>query len=279
MRAAAATPKMPGLPAKTAGRPCVNVLLTILRPIQSAGVNCRLPVSVAVGKCPSFRLVGRSFLAFVLTPEPPFDQWLRDFDLWIERSEGVFCERPVVLDLSKLSLDSALATDLLMKMRVRDIRVIAVEGIDPAWLGPNLSPLQGGNGMTRIVEMPQAPQGEPPPPQRAPVASLLIDAPVRSGQSVFYPQGDVTITGSLASGAEVAAGGSIHVYGSLRGRAIAGSMGNRQARIFCRSLDAELLAIAGLYRTADDLGAEVLNRDAEVWLDGSIMRIRPQGQV
>ena len=63
----------------------------------------------------------------------------------------------------------------------------------------------------------------------------------------------MTVVGSVASGAEVVAGGSIHVYGTLRGRAIAGSTGNADARIFCRKLEAELLAIDGLYRTADDM--------------------------
>ena len=83
----------------------------------------------------------------------------------------------------------------------------------------------------------------------------MIEQPVRSGQSVVFEKGDVTIVGSVASGAEVMAGGSIHVYGTLRGRAVAGSRGNRRARIFCRRLEAELLAIDGLYRTADDAGA------------------------
>ena len=76
---------------------------------------------------------------------------------------------------------------------------------------------------------------------------------VRSGQSVFFADGDVTVVGSVGSGAEVVAGGSIHVYGTLRGRAMAGTSGNSRARIFCRRIEAELLAIDGFYRTADQL--------------------------
>ena len=60
---------------------------------------------------------------------------------------------------------------------------------------------------------------------------------------MFFPKGDVTVLGAIASGAEVVAGGSIHVYGALRGRAMAGADGNRDARIFCSRLEAELLAI------------------------------------
>jgi septum site-determining protein MinC len=76
---------------------------------------------------------------------------------------------------------------------------------------------------------------------------------VRSGQSIFFPEGDVTIVGSVASGAEVVAGGSIHVYGTLRGRAMAGTAGNASARIFCSKLEAELIAIDGYYKTAEDM--------------------------
>ena len=98
--------------------------------------------------------------------------------------------------------------------------------------------------------------------------SLLIDEPVRSGQSVIFTEGDVTIVGSVASGAEIVAGGSIHVYGTLRGRAMAGSVGNASARIFCRKLEAELLAIDGLYKTAEDMEPQLRGQAVQLWLDG-----------
>ena len=82
---------------------------------------------------------------------------------------------------------------------------------------------------------------------------MLIESPIRSGQSVIFPYGDVTVLGSVASGAEIVAGGSIHIYGTLRGRAIAGSTGNARARIFCSRNEAELLAIDGYYQTAEDM--------------------------
>jgi len=71
---------------------------------------------------------------------------------------------------------------------------------------------------------------------------------VRSGQSVIFPEGDVTVLGSVGSGAEIVAGGSIHIYGTLRGRAMAGVNGNPAARIYCQKIEAELLAIDGYYR-------------------------------
>ena len=96
----------------------------------------------------------------------------------------------------------------------------------------------------------------------------MVETSVRSGQSVIFPEGDLTIIGSVGSGAEVVAGGSIHIYGALRGRAIAGTTGNTRARIFCRKLEAELLAIDGLYKTADDMPPDVLGRPMQAWLEG-----------
>jgi septum site-determining protein MinC len=84
----------------------------------------------------------------------------------------------------------------------------------------------------------------------------------------------VTVLGSVGSGAEIVAGGSIHVYGALRGRAMAGSSDNAAARIFCQKI-AELLAINGYYQTAEEIDVELRNRPAQAWLEGRIMKITP----
>ncbi len=108
-------------------------------------------------------------------------------------------------------------------------------------------------------------------------ASLLLDCPVRSGQSIIFPEGDVTVVGSVSSGAEIIAGGSIHVYGTLRGRAIAGSMGDNRARIYCRKLEAELLAIDGLYQTAEDMDSQFRGRAVQVRLKGDAITMESLG--
>jgi septum site-determining protein MinC len=102
---------------------------------------------------------------------------------------------------------------------------------------------------------------------------LFIDRTVRSGQSIRFPEGSVTIFGSVSSGAEIVAGGSIHVYGALRGRAFAGFGGNSGARIICSSLDPELLVINGLYTTADEIAASLRNKPAQVRVDGQAMSV------
>jgi septum site-determining protein MinC len=114
-----------------------------------------------------------------------------------------------------------------------------------------------------------------PAPQPPAQTTLLIEGSVRSGQSILHLEGDVTVLGSVASGAEIVSGGSIHVYGALRGRAIAGSTGNARARIFCRKHEAELLAIDGLYKTADDLGPQHRGQPVQVSLDGDSLILKP----
>jgi septum site-determining protein MinC len=152
---------------------------------------------------------------------------------------------------------------------------MGIENTDPAQLGPGLPPLlRGGRPASAEVAEPAArDKAKPAAPPRHEPATLLLDSPVRSGQSIFFPDGDVTVLGSVASGAELVAGGSIHVYGTLRGRAMAGSNGNARARIFCSKIEAELLAINSYYRTADSMDPSLRDRPVQAWLDGKTMMI------
>jgi septum site-determining protein MinC len=225
----------------------------------------------------SFRFRGRSFMAFVLAPEPPVADWLAELDHQIGRSEGFFVGRPVVVDLAGLPLPRAELAALISELQARDIRIMGVENADPAGLGPGLPPLlKGGRPAPGLFDAPDPTEPAKPVVEPAPRPGppcLMVEAAVRSGQSIVFPGGDVTVIGSVASGAEVIAGGSIHVYGSLRGRAMAGSTGNARARIFCRRIEAELVAIDGLYRTAEDIDATLRRRAAQAWLEGDVMHI------
>jgi len=206
-------------------------------------------------------------MAFALTPEPPIADWLEELDAWLRGSSGFFAGRPVVLDLSAVTLTSSAISHLISELGMRGVRIMGVEGVGPEKLGPNLPPLVSGGRPAPVeaVSVRSEPAPPPPAPQRAP-ASLVVESAIRSGQAIFHPDGDVTVLGSVGSGAEVMAGGSIHIYGTLRGRAMAGTSGNRQARIFCRHLEAELLAIDGYYRTAEDLDAELRTKPIQAWL-------------
>ena len=102
---------------------------------------------------------------------------------------------------------------------------------------------------------------------------MLIEGPIRSGQSIVFPNGDVTVLGSVSPGAEIVAGGSIHVYGALRGRAMAGSGGNPRARIFCGKNEAELISVDGYYCTAEQMDANLRNRSTQCWLEDRVLSI------
>jgi septum site-determining protein MinC len=215
-----------------------------------------------------FRLRGRSYMAFVFAPVVPIMEWLAEIDATVARSPGFFVGKPIVLDLSSVELSRAAISHLLLSLEQRSIRVLGIDGVDATLLTSDMPPLLTGGRACAI------PEAEPAKPEIKP-ASLLLDSPVRSGQTVVFPDGDVTVLGSVGSGAEIVAGGSIHIYGTLRGRAMAGANGNSAARIYCQKIEAELLAIDGYYQTAEELDAALRNRPAQAWLEGDIMRITP----
>ena len=236
------------------------------------------------------RLKGRSFLALALTPELPFPDWLRRLDDLAARSAGFFLRRPVVLDVEGLDIDRAELRELVDQLHARNVRVMGIEGARSSLLGPDMPPAMADGRPAGDIDAPENAPEEPveavrPVASAAPVAatpvqatpSLVVSQPVRSGQSIFFPEGDVTIIGSVASGAEIVAGGSIHVYGPLRGRALAGSAGNASARIFCRKLEAELIAIDGFYKTADDMEPELRGKPGQVWLEGETIKAATLG--
>jgi septum site-determining protein MinC len=218
---------------------------------------------------PSFKFRGGSFHALVAKPEIPIDVWLADVDALLARSPGFFAGKSLVIDVSGLSLTKQRFLGLLDELSRRNIRILGVEGADPSNVDGRVPFLV--RGQTDRPDAAAAPANQSPAP--APVNSLLIDSPVRSGQLIVHPEGDVTIVGSVASGAEIVAAGSIHVYGTLRGRVLAGAYGNQRARIFCRRLDAELMAIDGHYIVADEIEPHLRKESIQVWLEGDELKL------
>jgi septum site-determining protein MinC len=223
------------------------------------------------------RLKGRSFLALTLSPELPIEAWLASLDDLAGRSAGFFLGRPVVLDLENVDITKAELSALIAELGKRNVWIMGIEGARPSLIGPGMPPAMKGGRPGPDFEAPsdepaQQVQAEQPAAvgrqSARTMPSIILREPVRSGQSVIFPEGDVTIIGSVASGAEVVAGGSIHVYGTLRGRAMAGTVGNTSARIFCRKLEAELLAIDGLYKTAEDMDRKLRGQAVQFWLEG-----------
>ncbi|RUX24904.1 septum formation inhibitor MinC [Mesorhizobium sp. M7A.F.Ca.US.011.01.1.1] len=255
----------------------------------------------------SIRFRARSFVAFTLTPEAPLDVWLEGLDHWIGNSPGYFAGRPVVLDLNTLKPDVAAIESLVDVLGHRGIRVYAIELDGHAALAPNLPPvLVGAKEATTDGLLPREARAESfdkaegsAPKQLADAGSsakvgdgkadaskagdgepqveasgtLMVKSPIRSGQTIVHPHGDVIVLGSVASGSEIIAAGSIHVYGTLRGRASAGALGDKSARIFCRKNEAELLAVDGWYATAEEMEGVSRGKPVQAFLDGDALRV------
>lgn len=228
----------------------------------------------------SIRIKGRSFLAVMLSPDLPLDNWLIRLDDLAARSAGFFLGRPVVLDVTDLQIDRSQLKELIAELGQRNVSIMGIEGARPSILGQGMPPALKGGKPVSDFEIPdrepvleQQQQSEPVVAEARPSAqSIIIREPVRSGQSVIFPEGDVTVVGSVASGAEIIAGGSVHIYGTLRGRAMAGSLGKASARIFCRKLEAELVAIDGIYKMAEDMPANLRGQSVQLWLEGDAIK-------
>jgi septum site-determining protein MinC len=186
-----------------------------------------------------------------------------------------FANDAVVIDVRKLPAEDELPlrelSDLLLGLRLRPIGVVALDAQQP-WVG--------ASGLTvfpdRDVRRPAPAEPEPPPrtvTERPEIITratnaMIVDKPLRSGQRI-HATGDLIVLGVVNHGAEIIAGGNIHVYAPLRGRALAGVHGDRDARIFCACMEPELYSIAGYYRTVENgLPDEVLGKAAQVRLDG-----------
>ncbi|ETX29372.1 septum site-determining protein MinC [Roseivivax isoporae] len=248
---------------------------------------------------------GRFFTAVALRLGGAPDQgFYAALDARLEQTPNFFAGAPLVVDLEgaeglATAADIAALADALRQRRLSVFGVqngtaaqekAAAEAGLIALAGGRDAPLRGAfkpeaaapaaRTARPPVDLAPALQLEPAPapePEPAPQVNRLITRPVRSGQTVVAEHGDLTIVGPVSSGAELIAAGNVHVYGQMRGRAMAGINGDLEARIFCQSLDAELLAIAGLYRTSDTLGPELRKSSVTVFLDGERLCVERLG--
>ena len=238
-----------------------------------------------VGPAQTLKFRAQSLLAYVLEPAQPVAEWFVALDAWLARSPTFFIARPVILDMAALDISLKEYRELLSGLARRHIRVMGAENVSRGLVGPHLPPVVSGG---RTIDAPTLRDNDAPAEEAAPEAtprleaaapieapnSLIVDGNVRSGQTIVHPHGDVIIIGRVASGAEVVAGGSVHVYGALQGRVIAGISGSQSARIFCTEARAELLCIGGAYVTAENTNSEMEGRSLEARLVGDELKLR-----
>lgn len=209
----------------------------------------------------------------------------------LAESPGFFDQDPVVIDISALTLKEDETIDfkvLIAALQEHALVPLAIKGASERLLD-----LAKGHGLVDASDarirrsMPiaeaaptQAPVVEPVAPAPTYLSAMRIDKPLRSGQQIYAKGRDLIVMGMVNAGAEVIADGHIHIYGTLRGKAIAGARGNTQAQIFAQVMEPELISIAGVYRTSENpLPKDVLGQPAQVSLqsgaDGDKLLITP----
>ncbi|ECD6968162.1 septum site-determining protein MinC [Salmonella enterica subsp. enterica serovar Saintpaul] len=187
---------------------------------------------------------------------------------------------PVVINVS--GLESPVNWPELYKIVTSTgLRIIGVSGCKDASLKVEIDrmglPLltEGKEKAVRPAPVEPATPSEPPQNANPITKTRLIDVPVRSGQRIYAPQCDLIVTSHVSAGAELIADGNIHVYGMMRGRALAGASGDREAQIFCTHLTAELVSIAGVYWLSDKIPAEFYGKAARLRLADNALTVQP----
>lgn len=247
--------------------------------LQQASVNSRNSRSErAPSAIAPFKIRGRLFTALVLEIAGPTDaEFYAALDAKLAQVSHFFTYVPLVLDLKMAAGVQIDFKALLRELRARRLALVGVQNgtaeQQEAALAVGLITLRNGRNLSLDDE------------KRADAANdsggashggtLVITSPVRSGQRILADKGDLIVIGSVSSGAELIARGNIHVYGAMRGRALAGANGDTNARIFCQNLEAELIAIAGIYRTTDDIENSLRKQRAQVFLRDEALYIEP----
>lgn len=237
---------------------------------------------------PVFELKARAFtLPTLRLLGGEMDQVADRLSQKVAQAPDFFRNTPVVIDLEALPagkgvVDFALLVGLLRgygmvpvgvrggtaaqneAAQVLELAILA--SAKPAVANPKPKPAQKPAAATAPA---------PAPPAARPASGTkLVSRPVRSGQRVYAPGGDLIVTAQVSAGAELLADGNIHVYGTMRGRALAGVKGNRESRIFCQNLQAELVSVAGHYRLSENL-QELAGGSVQIYLDDRTLVVEP----
>lgn len=229
---------------------------------------------------PSFRLKAGLFpLTLLEIQRCEREEFIRDLRAKVAEAPAFFANTPVILNFdSSAEPDAGLPlAELISLCREHGLIAVALRGgsaeLQTLALAAGLALMPEG----RVKPLKSEPQAEPAPiaapepvlTEPEPAASVgspskIVTTPIRSGQQVYAAGGDLIILSSVSAGAEVLADGNIHIYGPLRGRALAGVRGDTQARIFCQSLEAELISIAGDFKLSEDLRGELWKKAVQI---------------
>lgn len=222
------------------------------------------------------------------------EQLVREMRERVERAPKLFGRAAVIVDFGGLARppDPAIARSLIEGLRDAGVLPVALaygtrdnDALAEALGLPVLAKFraQYEHAEAAPAPAPAPPSREPAPAARAASRPAPVEkprepgriqkTPVRSGQQLYAEGCDLTVLSTVGAGAEVISDGSIHIYGTLRGRALAGAQGNTEARIFCRDFRAELVAIAGHYKVLDDIPEKLRGKAVQIWLENDQLKL------
>lgn len=225
------------------------------------------------------------------------EQFKMDLNAKISQAPDFFENLPIIIDLEKFDEQGHLAVDDIINCcKDFSIKVVAVRGgselLQTAAKDAGLSILAKQKERTnKTNEAASTVLPEQTPTVNTQIETVeveviktkiekqrqiskIIHHPIRSGQQVYASDGDLIIMASVSAGAEILADGNVHVYGTLRGRALAGVKGDTSARIFCHKLEAELVSVAGQYKVSEDISKAFAGKPAQVYLDGNTLHFK-----
>jgi septum site-determining protein MinC len=226
-----------------------------------------------ISKIQSFKLKGRFFTFTVLQlQEVLCEPIIKQLIEVIAQAPKLFENTPVVLDCSNIESEALDLSSLCQEMRAQGVMPIAIQGGSPF-----LQTCARALGLAVLNASATHDKSLDLYPETTTILqstkSKRVSGPVRSGQQIVSKNADLIITSSVSHGAEVLSEGSIHIYGALRGKALAGIGGDRDARIFCQALDAELVSIAGFYLVRETL--QPMSAPCQIYLQDDQLKIDP----
>jgi septum site-determining protein MinC len=189
----------------------------------------------------------------------------------VQKAPNFFLNAAIIIDLNAIQEPDLPLSDIVQIIRNNGLIPVGIRGENGNYkrLAAQLSLRLFPNG--REIQKTKNTEKEAVP---KPSNTKVVSQPVRSGQQIVCLDGDLVILSSVSPGAEVLAQRHIHVYGALRGRALAGVNGNKQARIFCHQLEAEIVSIAGHYQVNEDLMEDVRGKTAQVFLENDKLMVQ-----
>jgi septum site-determining protein MinC len=210
--------------------------------------------------------------------QPRDERFFLSLQQALARSPKFFRHAPVVVDAGAVAGQPPVnLAEFARRLRQQHLVPVGLQNGDEAWshmaVNAGLALFPAGRPAKLAPDEPGPGSSENPAPRRN--ATVVVSEPVRAGQQIYAEDGDLIALAPVSPGAEVAADGHVHIYSRLRGRAHAGVKGDREARIFCNKLEAQLVSVAGVWLVNEDIEARFLGKRVQIYSSGGAIVMEP----